>query len=495
MVAGVARLRRRGACGRRSRPPSTRYSIDPEQELERYRAKLATCRRASPGDRAKSVHAPFATRPHRVRATVITMADAAARRKSSLPKRPESLRPLRGGGAQHPARPPTCSTRCSPPTRTARDLARDILVCEQEGDRITHDIIQRLNQTFVTPIDREDILALASALDDVVDYTEEVADYLGPLQDRGADGAGAAAGPHPRCRPPGRSPRRCRGCATFKATLPVHRSRSTGSRTTATGSPARPWPSLFDDGIDPMVVIRWKDIYERLEAAIDADRARRQHPRGHRDQEPLTPTVEHRTSSSSSSSSRRWPSTSPTASTTPPTSSPRRSRPARCRPRTAVAYASVLNFVGAFISLAVAATIAKGHRRPGRDRRDGRLRGADRRDRLEPAHLVLRAALVVLARAHRRRGRRDLRRRRHEGDQRRPAWSTKLIVPALVAPVLAFAVAAMAIAGRLPDRRAAAAGAGQPRVPPRAGASRAVSWRSPTAPTTPRRPWASSRSP
>src|SRR5438132_8132434 len=58
-------------------------------------------------------------------------------------------------------------------------LARDILNCEHEGDRITHDIIDRLNHTFVTPLDREDILALASALDDVVDYTEEVADYLG----------------------------------------------------------------------------------------------------------------------------------------------------------------------------------------------------------------------------------------------------------------------------------------------------------------------------
>src|SRR5438874_11180799 len=58
-------------------------------------------------------------------------------------------------------------------------LAEDIRVCEHEGDRITHDIIDRLNHTFVTPIDREDILALASALDDIVDYTEEVADYLG----------------------------------------------------------------------------------------------------------------------------------------------------------------------------------------------------------------------------------------------------------------------------------------------------------------------------
>src|SRR4051812_2362663 len=53
-------------------------------------------------------------------------------------------------------------------------IARDIVVCEQEGDRITHDVIQRLNQTFVTPIDREDILDLVKALDDVVDFIEEV---------------------------------------------------------------------------------------------------------------------------------------------------------------------------------------------------------------------------------------------------------------------------------------------------------------------------------
>src|ERR687892_2906156 len=58
------------------------------------------------------------------------------------------------------------------------ELARDVIVCEQEGDRITHDIIQRLNSTFVTPIDREDIYALASGLDDIVDFIEEVSDFL-----------------------------------------------------------------------------------------------------------------------------------------------------------------------------------------------------------------------------------------------------------------------------------------------------------------------------
>src|SRR4051812_21038658 len=62
------------------------------------------------------------------------------------------------------------------------ELLRDVVVCEQEGDRITHDIIQRLNQTFVTPFDRENIIGLASAMDDIVDFIEEIADFLGLFQ-------------------------------------------------------------------------------------------------------------------------------------------------------------------------------------------------------------------------------------------------------------------------------------------------------------------------
>src|SRR5206468_11649294 len=58
------------------------------------------------------------------------------------------------------------------------ELVREIVICEQNGDRITHDLIRKLNNTFVTPIDREDILVLASALDDIVDEIEEAADYL-----------------------------------------------------------------------------------------------------------------------------------------------------------------------------------------------------------------------------------------------------------------------------------------------------------------------------
>ena len=56
------------------------------------------------------------------------------------------------------------------------DLSRDIVICEQEGDRITHDVHQRLNSTFVTPIDREDVLRLMSDHDDITDLIDEVSD-------------------------------------------------------------------------------------------------------------------------------------------------------------------------------------------------------------------------------------------------------------------------------------------------------------------------------
>ncbi|HEU4737357.1 MAG TPA: DUF47 family protein, partial [Solirubrobacterales bacterium] len=59
------------------------------------------------------------------------------------------------------------------------ELSKQIFDAEKEGDRITHAIIKRLNSTFVTPIDREDIYGLATQMDDIVDYTEEAADFLG----------------------------------------------------------------------------------------------------------------------------------------------------------------------------------------------------------------------------------------------------------------------------------------------------------------------------
>ena len=148
------------------------------------------------------------------------------------------------------------------------DFARDILICEQEGDRITHDIIQRLNQTFVTPIDREDILALAGGLDDIVDFTEEVADYLGlyKIEAPMEQSQRLAHVLLQSCRQISEAMPRMR---TFKDishyTVEINRLENDGDRITREAV-----ASLFDNGIDPMVVVRWKDLFERLEEAIDA---------------------------------------------------------------------------------------------------------------------------------------------------------------------------------------------------------------------------------
>ena len=148
------------------------------------------------------------------------------------------------------------------------ELTRDILICEQQGDRITHDIIHHLNETFVTPIDREDILVLASSLDDMVDYIEEAADYLGLYKiEAPMDQAQQLARVLVQCaRQLAEAMPRLR---TFEDishfTVEVNRLENDGDRITREGMAA-----LFDGGIDPMVVIRWKDIYDRLENAIDA---------------------------------------------------------------------------------------------------------------------------------------------------------------------------------------------------------------------------------
>ena len=150
----------------------------------------------------------------------------------------------------------------------SKDLAREILDCEHEGDRIIHEIINRLNHTFVTPIDREDILALASALDDIVDYTEEVADYLGLYKieapmDQSITLARVLRAAAKQIADAITQLRDFRDISRY--TVEIHRLENEGDRITRESIAA-----LFDAGIDPMVVIRWKDLYERLEEAIDA---------------------------------------------------------------------------------------------------------------------------------------------------------------------------------------------------------------------------------
>jgi uncharacterized protein Yka (UPF0111/DUF47 family) len=141
---------------------------------------------------------------------------------------------------------------------------------ETHGDRITHDVIQHLNVRAATPFSVSDAHELISELDDVVDLAEEAADFMGlyrieaateqaialasVLARAGTELAAALA----KLRRPG---------DLRPHIVALYELEHEGDRLERDAL-----SSLFDGGIDPMVVIRWKDIYERLEAAIDACR-------------------------------------------------------------------------------------------------------------------------------------------------------------------------------------------------------------------------------
>jgi uncharacterized protein len=147
-------------------------------------------------------------------------------------------------------------------------LATDILKAEQEGDRITHDIIQRLNTTFVTPIDREDIYALATQMDDIVDHIEEVADFMGLYSiEAPMDQSQALADVLVKsCEQLYGLLQNLRGFKNLDHYwIEIHRLENDGDRIYRDAI-----ASLFADRIDPMVVIRWRDVFLRLERAIDS---------------------------------------------------------------------------------------------------------------------------------------------------------------------------------------------------------------------------------
>jgi uncharacterized protein Yka (UPF0111/DUF47 family) len=149
-------------------------------------------------------------------------------------------------------------------------LAREILLCEQEGDRIAHDILHRLagNGRRRTALDAADVHALAGALDDIVDYAEEAADQLGlygveaPMEQAEQIAAVLVA----CAEQVAAALRGLRSGADLSAHLvEIHRLENEGDRLQRAAV-----ADLFANGIDPMMLIRWKDIFDTLEAAVDA---------------------------------------------------------------------------------------------------------------------------------------------------------------------------------------------------------------------------------
>ena len=150
-----------------------------------------------------------------------------------------------------------------------RHLARELLKQEQHGDRLTHDIIHRLNANGIAlPYAAADLYELARALDDVVDYAEQTADWLGlygveaPMAQAQAlaDVLAQSAAEIEAAVETLRSHRELSGHL-----VRVHELENEGDRLSREAI-----ASLFAKGIDPMVVIRWKDIFEALEQAIDS---------------------------------------------------------------------------------------------------------------------------------------------------------------------------------------------------------------------------------
>lgn len=148
-------------------------------------------------------------------------------------------------------------------------LAREVLVCEQEGDRIAHDILHRVAERGrACALDPIDVHALTGALDDIVDHAEEAADQLGlygveaPM-DQAQDIAEVLVGAADAVAAALHALRTGDDLATRLAE--VRRLESESDRLVRQAV-----ASLFATGIDPMTVIRWKDIYETLEDAVDA---------------------------------------------------------------------------------------------------------------------------------------------------------------------------------------------------------------------------------
>ena len=145
----------------------------------------------------------------------------------------------------------------------------DVKAVETVGDSITRDLIQLLNTQYITPFDREDIYALATQLDDVVDHIEEASDLLGLY---GVEQPARFA--LEQCRiivaaveHLSNALANLKGFRGVQSELVAVKSlEDEGDRVVREAIGA-----LFQDPrIDPLIVIRWKDIYEALETALDA---------------------------------------------------------------------------------------------------------------------------------------------------------------------------------------------------------------------------------
>ena len=144
-----------------------------------------------------------------------------------------------------------------------------VKAAETAGDVITRDLITLLNTQYLTPFDREDIYMLATEIDDVVDFLEEASDLLGlygvEMPTRHAvEQCGILVKAVEQLATACDNLKGMRGVQQALIEMKALEDKGDGVLRDALASLFR------DDRIDPLIVIRWKDIYEALERALDA---------------------------------------------------------------------------------------------------------------------------------------------------------------------------------------------------------------------------------
>jgi len=146
-------------------------------------------------------------------------------------------------------------------------LQREIRDVEHAGDELTHEIVRTLNRTFVTPFDREDIFALGSGLDDVLDYIDEIAETMllygitevSPPAKEMASLLSEAVGQLQSAISKLESRQ-----GSLEHGIEVHRIENMGDQASR-----RAIGELFGGAHDPLTVIKLKEFYTLLEDSLD----------------------------------------------------------------------------------------------------------------------------------------------------------------------------------------------------------------------------------
>jgi hypothetical protein len=145
--------------------------------------------------------------------------------------------------------------------------AKELFAMEHHGDELSHAIGKKLNTTFVTPFDREDIHALISGLDDVLDLIEEIADTFLLYQVEAPTPAAVQQSTiiRKQCEAIHEALTKLRGFQGLETYLvEIHRLENEGDRIARAAV-----AGLFSEKTKAIDMVKWKDIYALLEGCID----------------------------------------------------------------------------------------------------------------------------------------------------------------------------------------------------------------------------------